>query len=114
MDIREIARICHEVNRGLCEALGDDSQERWEYAPKWQIDSAINGVHHVEHGRDEPQQSHEGWMKEKLENGWRYGEVKDEDAKTHPCLVPFDDLPVEQQLKDHLFVTVARKLLNAP
>jgi hypothetical protein len=33
---------------------------------------------------------------EKVKDGWVYGEVKDVEAKTHPCIVPFDALSVEQ------------------
>lgn len=112
MEIEEIARICHEVNRGLCEALGDDSQLRWENAMDWQQMSAISGVYHVKAGFSAPYMSHGAWMQEKLDSGWVYGEAKDEDAKTHPCLVSFENLPIEQQLKDHLFVTVAKVLLD--
>ena len=113
MDIEAIARICHEVNRGLCEAQDDYSQERWEDAPEWQRDSAYSGVLSVKAGYDTPSESHYSWMLEKKRDGWKYGMVKDEDAKTHPCLVTFEDLPIEQQLKDHLFVTTARVLLDA-
>lgn len=112
MKIEDIARIAHEVNRGLCQALGDDSQVPWEEAPEWQTKSAIHGV---ELHRDEdvgPGDSHRSWMQEKVDAGWVCGEVKDEAAKTHPCLVPFDQLPPEQQLKDHLFVAVASVLLE--
>ena len=114
MEIEEIARTCHEVNRGLCLALGDFSQKLWEDAPEWQRESAINGVKSVQDGNDLPGESHRSWADEKVAAGWVYGEVKDEDAKTHPCLVPFEDLPPEQQLKDHLFVTTAKVLLDAP
>lgn len=112
MDIEAIARICHEVNRGLCLALHDYSQMRWEDAPAWQRKSAIHGVEMVSLGHDEPERSHGNWFSEKLDAGWVCGEVKDEDAKTHPCMVPFEDLPAEQQLKDHLFVTTAKVLLE--
>ena len=114
MDIQEIAKICHEVNRGLCIALGDDSQKLWGGAPEWQRESAIDGVKGVQAGNFSPQESHRRWCQEKIRNGWVLGAVKDEDAKTHPCLVLYDDLPLEQQLKDHLFVTTARVLLDAP
>ena len=109
MTNEEIARICHEVNRGLCEALGDYSQVGWERAPRWQRDSAIAGVENALQGA-EPHESHESWSAQKLSEGWVYGEVKDPEAKTHPCLVPFEKLPPEQRLKDHLFVTVAQVL----
>lgn len=32
-------------------------------------------------------------MANKIADGWKYGEAKDPEAKTHPCLVPFDKLP---------------------
>jgi len=112
MDVNEIAKICHEVNRGLCEGLGDYSQRLWEDAPDWQVQSAINGVHNVANGGEKPSQSHEGWLDQKEHDGWVYGEKKDPEAKTHPCMVPFDELPAEQRLKDHLFVTVAKVLLE--
>jgi hypothetical protein len=36
--------------------------------------------------------------------------VKDPEAKTHPCLVPYDDLPEYQQLKDRVFLAIRREL----
>jgi hypothetical protein len=38
---------------------------------------------------------HERWNQEKLAAGWRLGPTKDNDAKTTPYLVPFDELPPE-------------------
>jgi hypothetical protein len=42
-------------------------------------------------------------MKEKINNGWKYGKEKDPEKKEHPCLVPYYELPSEQKVKDHLF-----------
>jgi hypothetical protein len=107
----EIARVAHEINRAYCLALGDDSQVAWELSPSWQVESAINGViFHLENPNAGPDASHNNWMKEKLENGWRLGHVKDENEKTHPCILPFEDLPKEQQAKDHLFRQVVHSL----
>lgn len=39
-----------------------------------------------------------------------YGEVKDGEAKTHPCLVPYEQLPPAQRLKDDLFAAIVRTL----
>lgn len=111
MERIEIARICHEVNRAYCQALGDHSQLSWENAPQWQRDSALLGVAlHQEKPHAGPQASHESWMAEKLASGWKYGPVKDPDLKEHPCLVPFDELPREQQAKDFLFRAVVHSL----
>jgi len=113
MLVEQIARLCHEVNRAYCTANNDHSQPAWENAPQWQRDSAIAGVKAVlANPKMKPWDSHEGWLKQKLEEGWTYGEVKDPEAKTHPCLRPYVELPREQQLKDHLFIAVARTAAN--
>lgn len=53
---------------------------------------------------------HDAWMADKIADGWIHGPVKDAEAKTHPCLVPFDHLPVHQRKKDHLFRAGVRAL----
>ena len=42
-------------------------------------------------------------MKQKTEEGWKYGPVKDADEKEHPCYVPYEELPTEQKSKDYIF-----------
>jgi hypothetical protein len=100
MNYEQIARVCHEVNRAYCESLGDMSQPVWEGAPQWQKDSAMLGVKLHSENNVGPQASHESWMAQKVAEGWVYGPVKDPEAKTHYCIVPFDMLPQAQQAKD--------------
>lgn len=107
----QIARVAHEVNRAYCEALGDISQPKWEVAPQWQRDSAMLGVKlHTENPDAGPQASHDSWMAQKIADGWVYGPTKNPDSKQHPCLVPFDQLSQEQQVKDFLFRSVVHAL----
>ena len=109
--IEVIASICHEANRVFCEYLGDTSQPTWENAPDWQQKSAITGVNfHLNNDNTKPSDSHDSWLKEKLNDGWVYGELKNPVYKTHPCIVPFDELPKEQQFKDVLFSTIVKTL----
>jgi len=109
----QIARIAHEVNRAYCMALGDTSQPPWEQAPAWQQSSAYEGVKfHMANLDAGPEASHNNWMQQKLADGWVYGETKDPEAKTHPCLVPFEDLPVKQAAKDYLFRAVVHELVR--
>lgn len=105
-----IARVCHEVNRAYCAALGDTSQPTWEDAPAWQRESARMGVDLHTMGDFGPEASHISWMNQKLADGWVYGPVKDPEAKQHPCLVPFAELSREQQAKDYLFRGVVHAL----
>ena len=110
-DIERIARICHETNRGHCAAIGDDSQVPWGEAPTWQRESCRAGVRAViANGYMKPSKQHDLWLSVKLREGWRYGAEKDADAKVHPCLLPYDELPPEQQVKDSIFSAVVRGL----
>ncbi len=104
--IETAARACHEANWAICEFHGDTSQPKWDDAPEWQRESAINGVANAVTGAG-PEASHENWIEEKVNDGWTHGVVKDPEKKTHPCLVPYADLPPEQRIKDHVFIAIA-------
>lgn len=113
MKIEEIARIAHEVNRAYCRALGDNSQLEWESAPQWQRDSALLGVKlHIENPDAGPQATHESWLAQKKADGWTYGYEKNPELKRHPCMVPFEILPREQQAKDYIFCGVVHALAS--
>lgn len=102
----EIAKICHQVNKAYCESIGDYSQPDWKDAPEWQKNSAINGVEYHIDNDVTPEGSHANWLKVKEQDGWVYGPVKDPEKKEHPCMVPYNELPKEQQTKDALFKSV--------
>ena len=112
-DALRIARITHEVNRAWCQFNGDDSQPTWDDAPDWQKQSAISGVRfHAFNPKADDAASHNAWLQQKETDGWKYGEVKDPEAKTHPCFVSFDELPKEQKFKDRLFRTIVHAALG--
>lgn len=109
--ITKIAKVCHEANRAYCAAIGDPSQLPWEDAPQWQRDSAMQGVKfHFVNPQAGPSNSHDSWLKEKQATGWKYGPVKDEVKKEHPCCVHYDDLPVEQKAKDYIFRAICHAM----
>jgi hypothetical protein len=109
--IRVAAVTAHEMNRLYCRHLGDFSQPSWTDAENWRRDSVINGVQGVIAGNT-PEQSHESWLAEKRATGWTYGETKDAEHKTHPCMVPYAELPPAQKYKDTIFVAVVRGMLG--
>lgn len=110
MFTRQIAMLCHEVNKAICESQGDLSQTNWNDAPEWQKQSAIDGVnYHLQNPDAGPSGSHENWLKFKLADGWKYGSIKDPDLKEHPCIVPYNDLPYEQRVKDYVFRSIVHK-----
>ena len=112
-----IAQVAHAINAAYCKALGDETQTDWADAPEWQQQSAINGVQmHLANPESTPEQSHESWLKQKLDEGWVYGETKDAEAKQHPCCVPYAELPIEQKAKDYIFraaVHAAKALVDS-
>lgn len=84
----------------------------WENLDLETQESATSGVQGIIDGNT-PEQSHEGWVAFKLEHGWKFGPVKDEEKKEHPLLVPYSALPESQQIKDHLFSNVVHALIHA-
>lgn len=110
-----IAVTCHEANRAYCAIIGDSSQLPWLDAPEWQRASARVGVRfHMDNPSAGPAGSHESWLAQKTADGWRYGPVKDEAVKEHPCFVPFEELPDLQQMKDHLFTAIVHAFVRGP
>jgi len=108
----DVARVAHEVNKAYCEALGDLSQPAWEDAPEWQRSSAKMGVTlHTTNPDAGPEASHASWTAQKVADGWTYGAYKDPVNKQHPCIMPFNQLPPEQQAKDFIFRAVVHALV---
>lgn len=106
------AEAAHEANRVYCESIGDNSQVRWAGAPDWQQESAVKGVlFKIQNPAAEAEDMHESWCVEKERTGWIYGDKKCAERKTHPCLVPYQELPQEQQVKDSLFSAVVTPFL---
>lgn len=112
MDTVSIARVCHEANRGYQAAApteGIPVAPPWDEFPLDQQLGVIEGVRLALTGAT-PAHLHTAWCDAKVRDGWAYGSVKDAEAKTHPCLVPYDDLPDEQRVKDDLFLAIVEAL----
>lgn len=54
---------------------------------------------------------HEVWAKARMEEGWTYGEFRDDHLKKHPCLVPYEDLPEAEKAYDRNTALNTLKLL---
>lgn len=111
MRIDDIAAVCHNVNRAICRSFGDDSQKSWADAEEWQRNSAMDGVAFRLANPNGPESAqHDNWCHDKRVHGWKHGPVKDATKKEHPCLIPFDQLPPEQKVKDLAFCAVVDSL----
>jgi RyR domain/MerR family regulatory protein len=106
----DIARVVHAANRELQIVQGDPRPSPpWDEITEAMVRDVTEGVLEVLGGAT-PEQSHEAWCDRHRADGWTYGEVKDEQAKTHPLLRPWAELPRDQQLKDNLFGAIVRAL----
>lgn len=43
---------------------------------------------------------HEVWAQSRMEQGWVYGQERSDALKTHPCLIPYEDLPEVEKAYD--------------
>ena len=43
---------------------------------------------------------HEVWAESRIEQGWSYGEERNDALKTHPCLIPYEELPEVEKAYD--------------
>ena len=115
-DIERIAHVCHEASRALqVTSFNHDGYvaPHFTEAPEWMVDSSIEGVEQVLEGST-PEQLHASWCEYKTATGWTFGDTKDATKKTHPYLVPYDDLPEERRLKDRVFLAIVNAFQVTP
>lgn len=43
---------------------------------------------------------HEVWARSRMAEGWTWGPERDDAARRHPCLVPYDELPESEKEYD--------------
>lgn len=107
----DLAQLSHEVIRAYCEAFEDYEQPTWAEASEAKKDRVREGVRGILCGYfDSAERQHAVWLQRKQLDGWVYGPVKDEEAKQHPCCLPYAELPIAQRTKAYLCRAV---VLNA-
>lgn len=114
LNIEAIARVCHNLNRAVQQDLGEESipvAPVWEEASNEQKTGVMQGVMNIVSGVvATPEESHQLWCANKRDHGWRFGIMKDEALKTHPCLVEYSLLGENQKIKDSLFFALVDSL----
>lgn len=55
---------------------------------------------------------HEVWAQTRMEQGWTYGEQRDDAKKQHPCLVAYEELPEEEKEYDRNTAVGTLKLIR--
>ena len=57
--------------------------------------------------------AHDVWAKQRMADGWTYGEQRDDEQKRHPCLVPYLDLPESEKEYDRIMSFETLKVILA-
>jgi hypothetical protein len=106
------ARAAYEVVSVYSDSINDAPPPWTEASPEMKAGYVL-GVRAVMAGLSLRRQ-HEDWMLGLMSQGWKPGAQKDSIAKTHPRLVPYDQLPVIQRTKDRLFQRTVQAVLGLP
>lgn len=54
---------------------------------------------------------HEVWARNRISEGWTHGPERDDTARTHPCLIPYEDLPESEKEYDRATSQETLKLI---
>jgi hypothetical protein len=111
VDREAVALVAHEANRALATLQGEYNTLPWLALDEHTRQSVRQGVDWARaHPEASPASAHENWLKFKVAAGWTYGPYKDTVAKQHPCIMPYDELSHDQQLKDAVFLAIVRAM----
>ncbi len=110
-----IARMCHDVNRVYSSSINDNLEScLWDDLDKAEQQSVIGGVRYVaqHNGELTPKMMHDEWVNDKRRRGWVYGAAKNYKNKTHPNLMPYNQIHKTQQAKDEMFLTICQSFFT--
>jgi len=52
----------------------------------------------------DPEEAHDSWWEAYKKLGWTYGPERDDAKKTHPDMVPFNELGWEERINDQVWI----------
>ena len=55
--------------------------------------------------------NHDHWARQRIEAGWVYGPQRDDARKTHPDLVPYEEIPESEKEYDRTSVVETLKVI---
>jgi len=57
--------------------------------------------------------AHEVWARQRMAEGWKYGQKRDDSRMENPCLVPYEDLPESEKEYDRAMALETLKVIAA-
>ncbi|CAG0896856.1 unnamed protein product, partial [Cyprideis torosa] len=89
-------------------------EEDAAFVPKPVDTSSVLLPHYVESIREKLAENiHELWAMRKIEQGWRYGDHRDDMNMRHPCLTTFEKLPLAEKQYDNTLALQTLKTILA-
>lgn len=111
MNLLIIAAIAYALNAAYTLASRGESPPNWNDLTDEQRQGYVDGVNFILENLDAgPAAQHERWLEDKTADGWVFGEVKDEENKTDPNLIAFDNLPFEMRARDIVIFSIVSEL----
>lgn len=108
-----LAESCHEATKVISEQILSEEKKEWKLIDSKTKAKLLNAVNRaIEEKITDPAIAHANWITDMEKDGWQYGDKLDEENKTHPCMVPYDQLPVGQQTKDYIFLAILKPFYN--
>lgn len=116
-DLLAIAQAAHTANLLYSELYQtdvsvNDQTEWWEMSDEAKAGSVAAIVDMIKFPVLTGEEAHTNWLSNKQAAGWTYGATKDNVAKTHPCMAPYNELNVWDKTKDDLYICVINALLR--
>lgn len=109
-----VAILVHQLNDTYRSLIGETPKGAWETLDEDVKQSTVKGIVYILQNPDvTPAEVHAKWVEERTCEGWSFGETMDPDAKTHPCLTPYEDLPLAHRMKDYLYCSTVKAVMAA-
>lgn len=103
IELERVSRVVHEALRAWAAGNNQKPSPSWSRCAKWMREATYESVAFVLNHPEAPASAqHDQWMDKKRRDGWSYGATKSGVSKTHPMLVPYDQLPLVERRKDAL------------
>jgi len=93
------AKAAHCAVQAINEAFGLYKLPQWMLCNDWYKASFTRNVEAYLYHAYPVRKVHAHWVRRMESQGWVVGETRCREQKTHPMLVSFNDLPIEEKLK---------------
>lgn len=93
--------------------LGAEPGPSWDDMDQEAKDQYLIGVDfYTENPEDGPKEMHNDWLGKKLDDGWQYGEELNEENKTSPWMVDYEELSAPDKVHDAIVHSVVRSMAS--